>query len=410
MSLAVSLPPTMVRSLPIADVGDLLTRLPPPQDGVLAWVRGGDGLVGWGELARLDVQGPDAFATAASWWEEQCSSMVVDDAVGLAGSGPVCFGSAAFDRRTAGSVFIVPRVVLGRRDGRSWLTAFGSHRGLPAPACPAGPRTVAYADGALSQAEWCGAVAAAVERIRCGELDKVVLARDLLARTEPAVDVRFLLQRLALRYPDCWTFAVDGLVGATPELLVSRRGREVTSRVLAGTVRRGRDAEDDRLVAELIASSKDQEEHRYAVRSVADALAPYCRELRTPATPDVLRLATVAHLATVVTGRLAVDAAVLHLVDALHPTAAVCGTPTSLALDVIPELEKMDRGRYAGPVGWMDSAGDGDWGIALRCAALDNERVRLFAGCGVVAGSDPDAELAESHAKLVTIRDALEGL
>ena len=408
MSLAVSSPPTAVRSVPVADPGELLTRL--PRERALAWVRGGDGLVGWGELARVEVGGADAFSVAASWWDEQCSSMVVDDAVGLAGSGPVCFGSAAFDRRTAGSVFVIPRVVLGRRGGRSWLTTFGSDRDLPAPARPAGPDAVAYADGALSQAEWCAAVAAAVERIRAGELDKVVLARDLLARTEPAVDPRFLLQRLAGRYPECWTFAVDGLLGSTPELLVSRRGRQVTSRVLAGTVRRGRDAEDERLVAELLASHKDQEEHRYAVRSVADALTPYCRELDAPDTPEVLRLATVAHLATVVSGRLGTDTAVLSLVEALHPTAAVCGTPTGIALNLIPDLERMDRGRYAGPVGWMDSAGDGDWGIALRCAAVDGERVRLFAGCGIVAGSDPEDELAESHAKLVTIRDALEGL
>jgi len=408
VSLAVALPPTTVRTVPIADPGDLLTRL--PRERALVWVRGGDGLVGWGELARLDVRGSDSFALAASWWAEQCSSMVVDDAVSLPGSGPVCFGSAAFDRRTAESVFVIPRVVLGRLGGRTWLTTFGADRTLPAPARPSGPDTVAYSDGALSQAQWCAAVAAAVERIRSGDLDKVVLARDLLARTEPAVDPRFLLQGLARRYPECWTFAVDGLLGSTPELLISRRGRRITSRVLAGTVRRGRDAEDERLVAELVGSSKDQEEHRYAVRSVADVLSPYCRELLTPDMPDVLRLATVAHLATEVNGRLAQDTAVLSLVDALHPTAAVCGTPTDLALDVIPELERIDRGRYAGPVGWMDAAGDGDWGIALRCAAVDGTRVRLFAGCGIVAGSDPTAELAESHAKLVTIRDALEGL
>lgn len=408
MSLAVSVPPVTVRSVAVADPGELLTRLPREQP--LAWVRDGDGLVGWGELARLDVGGDDVFAAAASWWAEQCSSMVVDDQVGLPGSGPVCFGSAAFDRRTAGSVFVIPRVVLGRQDGQAWLTTFGSDRELPPVVRPPGPDTIAYADGALSQAQWCTAVATAVRRIKAGELAKVVLARDLYARTEPAVDPRFLLQRLARRYPNCWAFAVDGLVGATPELLVSRRGRRITSRILAGTVRRGRDAEDERLIAELVGSGKDQEEHRYAVRSVADALSPYCRDLRTPETPEVLRLATVAHLATVVTGKLAADTTVLHLVEALHPTAAVCGTPTDVALDVIPELELMGRGRYAGPVGWMDAAGDGDWGIALRCAEVDGERVRLFAGCGIVAGSDPEAELAESHAKLVTIRDALEGL
>ncbi|MEJ7705458.1 MAG: isochorismate synthase [Geodermatophilaceae bacterium] len=407
MSLAHSLPPVMVRSLPIADPGALLTRLP-AQDQ-LAWVRGGEGLVGWGELARLEVSGADALERAGQWWAEQCASMIVDDPVVLPGSGPVCFGSAAFDRRTASSVFVIPRVVLGRRDGTTWITTFGADRTLPGPSDPAGPDEVAYAEGELSQADWCLAVATAVKRIAAGDVRKVVLARDLWARTEPAVDPRFLMQRLAARYPDCWTFAVDGLVGATPELLVSRRGRQISSRVLAGTVRRGRPDEDDGLVDGLVHSAKDQEEHRYAVTSVSDALGPYCRELAVPEAPEVLRLATVAHLATVVTGRLREPVPVLRLVDALHPTAAVCGTPTEVALDLIPELEAMDRGRYAGPVGWMDAAGDGDWGIALRCAALDGTQVRLFVGCGIVAGSDPEAELAESLAKLVTIRDALEG-
>lgn len=392
----------------IDDPGELLTRLPaaPP----LAWIRDGDGLVGWGEVARLEVDGPDAFAEAAAWWDAQCAAMVVEDEVEAAGSGPVCFGSGAFDRRTASSVFVIPRVVLGRRDGLAWLTAYAGDPELPAVSRPDGPAQVAYADGALGVSAWCAAVATAIEEIRAGALDKVVLARDLYARTVPVVDPRFLLQRLAHRYPSCWTFAVDGLLGATPELLVSRSGRDVVSRVLAGTVRRGRDAEDDALAAGLLSSAKDLDEHRYAVASVADALASYCSSLDTPTTPAVLRLATVAHLVTEVTGRLADDVPVLSLVEALHPTAAVCGTPTKLAADLIPELERMDRGRYAGPVGWMDAAGDGEWGIALRCAELDGEQVRLFAGCGIVAGSDPQEELAESQAKLVTIRDALEGL
>ncbi len=408
VSLAVSAPPLAVRTVQVDDPGPLLTRL--PGEDPLAWVHDGEGVVGWGEVARLDITGPDTFAQAARWWTELCASMVVDDRVRLPGTGPLCFGSAAFDRRAARSVFVAPRTVLGRRDGRCWLTTLGGPAEVPKPSTPTGPDTIAYADGALSQADWCHAVAAAVGRIQAGELRKVVLARDVLARTSPPVDQRFLLQRLAARYPDCWSFAVDGLVGATPELLISRRGRTVTSRVLAGTVRRGRNGEDDRLVAGLLDSSKDQEEHRYAVRSVAEALSPYCRELGAPESPEVLRLATLAHLATRVTGRLSADVPVLTLVEALHPTAAVCGTPTDIALDLIPQLEAMDRGRYAGPVGWMDARGDGDWGIALRCATVDGNQVRLVAGCGIVAGSDPDAELAESLTKLVTIRDALEGL
>lgn len=407
MSLAVGLPPTTVRSMPVADPGELLTRL--PEDQAFAWVREDDGLVAWGEFARLDVVGPDGLAQAAEWWAEQSAAMVVDDHVGLPGSGPVCFGSIAFDRRTGSSVFVIPRVVLGRRDGQSWLTTCGSDRSVPAPVRPPGPTAVAYSDGALSQAQWCAAVAEAVRRIAAGELDKVVLARDLYARTVPALDPRHLLGRLAERYPQCWTFAVDGLIGATPELLIRRTGRTISSLVLAGTVRRGDAAEDARLQAALVGSAKDQEEHGYSVDSVAGALAPFCRTLPATGPQEVLRLANVAHLATEVRGRLAEATPVLELVEALHPPAAVCGTPTAVALDLIPQLESMDRGRYTGPVGWMDSAGDGEWGIALRCARVDGDTVRLFAGCGIVAGSDPLAELAETQAKFVSVRDALEG-
>jgi menaquinone-specific isochorismate synthase len=220
-----------------------------------------------------------------------------------------------------------------------------------------------------------------------------------------------LLERLAGRYPGCWSFAVDGLIGATPEMLVRREKGLVTSRVLAGTIRRsGDDARDLALAASLARSSKDLEEHEYAVRSVADALAPHCTSMNVPESPFVLHLANVMHLATDVTGVLADDTSSLGLAAALHPSAAVCGTPTVVAAHLIDEIEGMDRGRYAGPVGWMDADGDGEWGIALRCAEVDPSdarKLRLFAGCGIVAGSEPADELAESSAKLLPMRGAL---
>jgi menaquinone-specific isochorismate synthase len=211
----------------------------------------------------------------------------------------------------------------------------------------------------------------------------------------------------------CWTFHVDGMFGATPEMLVRRERGLVTSRVLAGTIRRtGDDERDLALAATLARSSKDLEEHEYAVRSVADALAPQCTSMNVPEAPFVLHLPNVMHLATDVAG-VALDAAdtasSLTLAEALHPSAAVGGTPTSTAIDLIAEIEGMDRGRYAGPVGWMDATGDGEWGIALRSAEVDGPRVRLFAGCGIVADSDPEAELAEAQAKFVPVRDALTG-
>jgi menaquinone-specific isochorismate synthase len=269
---------------------------------------------------------------------------------------------------------------------------------------------VRYADASLTVHEWESAVAAAVARIQAGALDKVVLARDLLALTDAPVDARALLHRLVARYPGCWTFAVDGLLGSTPELLVRRTGDHVESRVLAGTIDRGADAiTDAEHAAELLGSAKDRSEHELAVRSVAEALAPYCSDLVVPRRPEIVRLANVQHLATDVTGRLGNGETALDLAAALHPTAAVCGTPTNAARTVILELEGMDRRRYAGPVGWVDARGDGAFGIALRCAEVSDDRLRLFAGCGIVAGSQPAAELAESQAKLLAMRDALEG-
>jgi menaquinone-specific isochorismate synthase len=270
---------------------------------------------------------------------------------------------------------------------------------------------VAFADGALSPADWEGTVDTAVARIARGELDKVVLARDLRVSAERDIDPRWLLQRLAERYDTTWVFAVDGLVGATPEMLVRLEKGLVTSRVLAGTIQRtGDDAHDLALAASLARSSKDLEEHEYAVRSVADALRPHCTSVNVPESPFVLHLTNVMHLATDVAGVLADGVTSLRLAASLHPSAAVCGTPSAVADRVIAELEGMDRGRYAGPVGWMDASGDGEWGIALRCGAYeprDAGSMRLFAGCGIVAGSDPAAELAESDAKLVPMRDAL---
>jgi menaquinone-specific isochorismate synthase len=408
VSAAPDLQPIQVRTVLLHDWEPLLGRLPP--DGPLAWIRHGEGLVGWGEAARLVVSGGDRFTEAVGWWRSFVRHAAVHDEVRLPGSGAVVFGSFAFDDEPAASILVVPRFVVGRRHGCTWLTTVGDAR-YPHQrwSRPAKPQDVRYSEGALSATAWRSAVAEAVSRIRDGELDKVVLARDVIARAARPVDVRHLLYGLAERYPACYSFSVDGLVGATPELLVRRSGDVVTSQVLAGTAwRRGVGDDDERLATALLASAKDREEHAYAASSTAEALTPYCRELTVPASPTVVRFANVLHLATEVTGRLRDGATALDLAGALHPTAAVCGTPTELARKVIRELEGMARGRYAGPVGWMDAAGDGEWGVALRCAEVNGSRLRLFAGCGIVSGSDPDCELAEAQAKFVPIRDALE--
>jgi menaquinone-specific isochorismate synthase len=256
-------------------------------------------------------------------------------------------------------------------------------------------------------------VAEAVAMIKAGGLRKVVLARDVFGTAAEPIDARVLLRRLAARYPDCFTFACDGMIGATPELLVRRDGREVSALVLGGTLPRGADpAQDEALGAELLASAKNNEEHAYAVVSIREALQPLCETLEVEARPAVMKFPNLQHLGTRVRGTLAAGGtpkSALALAAAAHPPAAVCGTPTGAALDLIRELEHMDRERYAGPVGWIDAEGNGEWGIAIRCAQLSGRTARLFAGCGIVAGSQPAAELAETLVKLQPMRGALEG-
>ncbi|GLW66382.1 isochorismate synthase [Actinomadura rubrobrunea] len=415
MKLAVTAPDRLdVRTVEIDDPGDLISRL--PHSSALAWVRHGEGLVGWGEAARLTVPaGPGRFAAVQGLLDELFGSARVDDPLGVPGSGPVAFGSFAFDPASGDSVVIVPRHVVGRRGGRAWLTTIGD---APGPATrtmelaepPAAPSQLSWSDGALSAPAWQRAVAAAVEHIRAGRLGKVVLARDLYAQASEPIDARVLLARLAERFPACYTFACGGLVGATPELLIRRTGDAVESLVLAGTAARGATpAEDAERAARLQASAKDRQEHSYAAQMVREALAPLCAQLTVPSEPQVLTLPNVLHLASPVRGLLHDERSVLDVVEALHPTPAVCGTPTDRALELIGRLEGMDRGRYAGPVGWVDARGDGEWGIALRCAQLDGTRARLFAGCGIVADSDPEAELAEAQSKFRVMQYALEG-
>jgi menaquinone-specific isochorismate synthase len=403
--------PLVVRTVPLDDPGPLLDLL--PDTDVAAWVRRGDGVVGWGVAAGCRTDGPDRFRDAQTWWRSQTRSAVVRDEVGLPGTGLVTFGSFAFADEPGTSSLVVPEVVVGRRDGRSWVTHIGvSAIGTPdvRPADPpAAPGWITFTDGALGGAEWESVVAEAVRRISAGRLEKVVLARDLVARAPGRIDVRWPLRQLAEEYPTCWTFHVGGMFGATPELLVRRERGLVTSRVLAGTIRRtGDDASDLQLAATLARSSKDLEEHEYAVRSVADALGKHCTSMNVPEAPFVLHLPNVMHLATDVAGVSNDDATSLELAASLHPSAAVGGTPTTTALELIEEIEGMDRDRYAGPVGWMDATGDGEWGLALRSGLLDHDTVRLFAGCGIVASSDPASELAEAQAKFVPVRNALQ--
>ncbi len=401
------------------DDGRPLTDLIPVPDPV-AWIREGEGLVAWGTAARLEPDpGPDRFAATRSRLEHLAARAEVDDEVSLPGTGLVGLGSFTFDDAAVGSFLIVPRVVVGRRDGTTWLTRIDPAGAAarppdPSPTPPDPPRRdrPRYAGSSNPDLRWLEAVATAIERIEAGSLDKVVLARDLAVWSREPFDALDVARRLAHRFPRCHTFVMEGLVGATPELLLHLDGDRVVSRVLAGTTGRSDDPDDDAaLGTALLDSDKDQREHRLAADSVSDVLAPRCVELTCDPKPRLLRLDNVQHLATTFEGRLARPLTSLDVVGALHPTAAVGGTPRHAAIATIHELEGMDRGRYAAPVGWTDAGGDGEWGLALRCAELAGARARLFAGVGVVAGSLPEAELEETRLKLLAMQAVLgEGL
>ena len=388
-----------------------LLELVPTADA-LSWVRGGEGLVGWGVHAKTTVSGPHRFRDAREWWHQNLEKFSVTDTVHSTGTGPILFSSFSFSQDDE-SILVIPEVVIGMRGGQSWITWIGT---APQPELLNEPSKIkalefSWSNGTLTSDVWQDRVSTAIVKIQAGEIDKVVLARDLNGETTQPIDPRAILRNLESEYPSTWCFSVGGLVGATPELLLRLNRAMVTSRVLAGTISRtGDDEKDLALAASLARSSKDLEEHVYAVRSVAESLAPFCSSTNVPDSPFVLHLANVMHLATDVTGAIAETSQhidTFSILEKLHPSAAVCGTPTAKAAEVIAELEGMSRGRYAGPVGWIDARGDGELGIALRCGQIADNHIRLYAGCGIVAGSNPHRELAESQAKFAPMISAL---
>ena len=395
----------------------VLTSVNTKLDLVNAWVRSGDGLVGFGEYKKFEVKGENRFKEAKAWWEERVSEFKIQNNVHGSGTGPILFSSFSFDANQS-SILVIPEIIIGQKNCKSWITWIGDTKQPNLEKINTAPISgeITWQAGSISEQSWQSQVSSAISAIKSNVLEKVVLARDITATSKSEISERGLLQRLEIEYPSTWIFLVDGLIGATPELLVRLSKSLVTSRVLAGTIRKtGNEDRDLTLAASLAKSSKDLEEHEYAVRSVADALAPFCSSTNVPEAPFVLHLSNVMHLATDVTGVLndsAKQSDIFTLIAQLHPSAAVCGTPATEAKKLINELEQMNRERYAGPVGWIDANNDGEIAIALRCGQLSNDRktIRLFAGCGIVAGSDPANEFAESQAKLMPMRTALETL
>jgi menaquinone-specific isochorismate synthase len=383
------------------------------------WLNGGRSFVALGRVATIDV-GPGAarFARAAREADALLAQVAVERAPGLDHARPRVVGALPFAADAAGALVLPRRIVAVEADGSAWELVIDD--GAPAtgpvlvtPASHHPPASLGAlparfdVHGVDSQEEWVDRVERAVAAIKDGVVDKLVLSRRVTVEADAPFDRTEVLTRLREANPSCFVYAAGPFVGATPELLVRRRGLLVESVPMAGTVRQG-STDDDRLVAALEASDKDLVEHRLVIDCVAAILAPLTTRLDVPERPSVVRLPTLAHLHTPIRGELAAPApSALALAGRLHPTPAVGGAPTDRALPLLRELEGFDRGRYAGPVGWVDDVGDGEWAVALRGGELDGATARLVAGAGIVEGSDPLEEWAETQTKFEPMLRAL---
>ncbi len=378
-------------------------------DGVV-FEKGDDGLAGRGEALRIEIPRLDADAIATV--TDALAAIAVDDAVGRPGTGPVAFAALPFSPDAA-AAFVVPELIVGHSaDGTRWVTRVGTAAtDLPLLAETAdAPRARRFEVEAVQDPDWWkGVVRDATKHIADGTFDKVVLAREVRVTADAPISRHGLLARLRRAFPGCFSFAVGAMVGASPELLVSRSGETVRAHPMAGTAPRGGDpATDARLAASLLASAKDRAEHQITIDMVWETLLPFCSYVDSEPEPSVVAVANVQHLASLVEGRLSTPpASVLELVRALHPTPAVSGWPLAPALAHLAEYEGLDRDRYAGAVGWVDAAGNGTWAVGIRSAIVDGHVARLFAGVGVVADSDPAAELAETDAKFQAVLSAI---
>ena len=365
------------------------------------------GLFGLGIAARIVLP----FGTAASGASAQAAALLA--AVGRAGRA-VALGALPFDPDAPGAL-VLPKLTAVRHRDRTTAVVLGSRqqarRQLDELLAEAAIERVSVdlpdrfeLVPEKSHAEFRALVADAVAAVGAGELDKVVLAREVIVTANRPFQQADLVGRLRALHPSCLAFALDGFIGASPELLCRRRGTAVSSEPLAGTVARSGDPEADRRLAEaLFASPKERREHGLVVDAITAELTRHHIEVRVPEVPQLLELRNVAHLATPINGtipNLADAPSVLELACGLHPTPAVGGFPKAPALDYLAKHEGLERARYAGPVGYLDSNGDGEFWIGIRSAEVAGNRARLMAGVGIVEGSDPAAELAETQLKL----------
>lgn len=318
---------------------------------------------------------------------------------------PLAIGALPF--HGAGALIIPAHTTRIDVDGRAWRTDIGTELDEPV-VVPDGDATRYTIRTHTTAQQWAAQVAEVLDAIEQGTISKAVLAREVIVEADAPFAIHRILARLRATQGGCFVYGINGFVGASPELLVRRSGLEVESSPMAGTAPRGATAsDDDAAVDALQHSDKNAREHQVVVDAVRDALAPHCQTLHVPDQPDVVRLPTVSHLVTNVRGTLHSSVSALDLARALHPTPAVNGTPSDAARDLISRVEQFDRGTYGGPTGWVDANGDGAFAVALRCARIDDTTAHLFAGAGIVAGSDPHLEWAETQAKLEPMLRAL---
>lgn len=379
-------------------------------DGTL-FVRRGRGLAGLGCAARVSIDEAVARLAAIDHDDRRPD----EDRHGP-GAGPLAVGALGFLPGAEAELCIPAMLIADDGDGHRRLTVIDADPTTVLDTWQPSETPVATAQSfdvapALSVDHYLAAVAAARDAVRAGQLDKAVIARPVTITSDQPMDVHAIGRRLATTFADTHRFSIDGFVGASPELLVEVDGSTVRSQPLAGTTRTTGDPDTDaRLAAELMASPKNQIEHRAAIEMVRDTLLPWCSWLDWTPEPSIVKVANVQHLGSLAEGHLGEPRpTVIELVRALQPTPAVGGHPRDRALDLIAAVEGFERGRYGGAIGWVDATGDGTWAVALRCAEFSDDRrtARLVAGGGIVADSEPHAELAETQAKLQAMLGAI---
>ena len=326
--------------------------------------------------------------------------------------GPIAIGNIAF-QRMAPATLVIPRKVVGKDEaGNCWITTIDDASPTISPALASQPKPSTFNVEPITPIEtYKKAVLAARDAVRSGAITKAVIAREIRVTSSIPIDVHAVLLRLRATFARSYRYSINGFIGASPELLVEIKGDRIRSHPLAGTTPRTGDPKtDDELARKLIASMKDQVEHRVVIDVIHEMLLPWCSYLDWEPEPSVLQVANVQHLGTLIEGHLsAVRPSVMEIVRTLSPTPALGGHPRDAALALIADVEELDRGPYGGAVGWVDGSGNGTWAVAIRCAELSDDRLaaRLIAGGGIVAASDPDAELAETQAKFQAMLSAI---